>query len=241
MQSTTSASDPSKQRIEGDESKIESQNPGSDGARLSALDSRLAVPVSRLTLANKITICRILLIPVFVMFAVYYIRDLKEWQRFVAISVFLLAAVSDGVDGYIARRYSQKSKLGTLLDPLADKLLLVSALVLLSIDNGEAFDRLPLWFPVLIISRDLLLLGGSILLQFMHGNFVARPRVAGKVATVCQMITLGWILLKIGPPSFHYPLYAAGFFTLASVVWYVYDGVRAFSGHPRPTKITRPF
>src|ERR1051325_3829183 len=241
MQSSTSASDPSKQNAGGGESKTESPNLDFDPSRLAPLDSRIVVPASRLTLANKITIIRILLIPVFVMFAVYYVRELKEWQRFAAISVFLLAAVTDGLDGYIARRYSQKSKLGTLLDPLADKLLLVSALVLLSIDNGEAFDRLPLWFPVLIISRDLLLLGGSILLQFMYGNFVARPRAVGKAATVCQMITLGWLLLKIGPPSFHYPLYAAGFFTLASVVWYVYDGVRAFSGHPRPTKITRPF
>jgi len=233
MQSSTSASDPTKAKVEGAEPKAELTPPPQ--APL------LSIPASRLTLANKITIIRILLIPVFVMFAVYYVRELEEWQRWAAIAVFLTAAITDGVDGYVARRFSQKSRLGTLLDPLADKLLLVSALVLLSIDNGEAFERLPLWFPILIISRDLLLLGGAILLQFMHGNFLARPRVVGKIATVCQMVTLGWVLLKIDNPSFHYPLYAAGFFTFLSVIWYTYDGIRAFSGHERPTKITRPF
>src|ERR1051325_3382801 len=205
MQPSTSASDPTKPKVESGEPTSKPFPSGgveSNPTPTPPVEVRLTVPVSRLTLANKITIIRILFIPVFVMFAVYYIRELKEWQRYMAIAIFLTAAITDGVDGYIARRYSQKSRLGTLLDPLADKLLLVSALVLLSVANGAAFDRLPLWFPVLIISRDLLLLGGSILLQFMHGNFLARPRVVGKIATVCQMVTLGWVLCKIGPPSF---------------------------------------
>lgn len=234
MQSSTSVPDPTKPKVESDVPKTENAPP-------STHDGRLVVPVSRLTLANKITIVRIMLIPAFVMFAVYYIRERDEWQWLSAIAVFFLAAVTDALDGYIARKYSQKSRLGTLLDPLADKLLLVSALVLFSIDNGDAFHQLPLWFPILVISRDLLLLGGAILLQFMQGNFVARPRVVGKISTVCQMITIGWVLLRIEPSAFRYPLYAAGFFTLVSAIWYVYDGVRAFSGHTRPTKITRPF
>lgn len=206
----------------------------------------IIVPVSRLTLANKITILRILCIPVFVMFAIYYVNGFQrgegnEWYRLGAILFFALAAVTDALDGYIARKYSQKSRLGTILDPLADKLLLVSALVLFSIDNGEAFNQLPLWLPILVISRDLLLLGGSVLLQFMHGNFVARPRIVGKLATVFLMITLGWVLLKIESPSFQYPLHAAGLFTLLSVIWYVFDFMKGLSGHARPTKITRPF
>src|SRR5512142_2778433 len=143
MQSSTSVPDPAKQKVENGELRVETPTPGADATRSAPLDTRLVVPVSRLTLANKITIVRILLVPVFVMFAVYYIRGFgredNEWQRFVATIIFLTAAVTDGLDGYIARRYAQKSRLGTLLDPLADKLLLVSALVLFSIDNGEAF------------------------------------------------------------------------------------------------------
>ena len=90
-----------------------------------------------MTLANKITIFRILLIPVFVWLIVDYVREHQrgsedEWQHVAAFSIFVLAAVSDAFDGYIARRYRQKSELGAFLDPLADKALLISALVLLS-------------------------------------------------------------------------------------------------------------
>ena len=123
-----------------------------------------------MTLPNKITIIRILLIPVFVWLTLDYIRDFqkgedKEWERIVACTIFAIAVISDGVDGYIARRYHQKSELGTFLDPLADKALLVSALILLSVrfKDGTPFDQLPLWFPVLVISRDLILLAARCL------------------------------------------------------------------------------
>src|SRR5689334_2778131 len=114
-----------------------------------------------MTTANKVTIIRILLIPVFVWVTIDYIRDSREadreWERMVAFTLFAVAAISDAVDGYIARHYHQKSELGSFLDPLADKALLVSAMVLLSIrfKGGSPFDQLPLWFPVLVISRDL--------------------------------------------------------------------------------------
>jgi CDP-diacylglycerol--glycerol-3-phosphate 3-phosphatidyltransferase len=188
---------------------------------------------TKLTLANKITILRILLIPLFVWLTLDYIRDhqrgeIKEWQRILACSVFALAAVSDAVDGYIARRFHQKTVLGSFLDPLADKTLLVSALILLSIrfKDGSPFQLLPLWLPVLVISRDLILLAGSMLIHMLAGKVTARPRIVGKCATFFQMITLGWVLLKIDKPSFEWPLYAAGFFTLVSGIWYVFDGVK---------------
>ena len=79
-----------------------------------------------MTTANKITVVRILMIPIFVTLAIYYGQSIQEgdpqdWQRFAAITVFLLAAVSDGLDGYVARRYNQRSSLGMILDPIADK------------------------------------------------------------------------------------------------------------------------
>jgi cardiolipin synthase (CMP-forming) len=185
------------------------------------------------TTANKITIIRILLIPVFVWLTLDYIRnsqkgDEKEWERVVACAIFAVAAISDGVDGYIARRYHQKSELGTFLDPLADKALLISALILLSIrfKDGTPFDLLPLWFPVLVISRDLILLSGTVLIHMLAGKVSARPRIVGKCATFFQMITFGWVLLKIERPSYEWPLYAAGFFTLISGIWYIFDGVK---------------
>ena len=191
-----------------------------------------------MTLPNKITIARILLIPVFVWLTLDYIRDYQkeqelEGQRVLACAVFAIAAISDGVDGYIARRYHQKSELGTFLDPLADKALLVSALILLSIrfKDGTPFDQLPLWFPVLVVSRDLMLLGGTVLIHMLAGRVTARPRIVGKCATFFQMIVLGWVLLKVERPSYEWPLYAAGFFTLVSGIWYIFDGMKQLGAH----------
>ena len=113
-----------------------------------------------MTTANKITIARIMMIPVFVMMAIYYGRSVQrgeplEWQRWTAIAIFIVAAASDGIDGYIARRFNQKSQLGMVLDPLADKGLLLSGIITLSISNwsdlGPRYGQFPTWFPVLVI------------------------------------------------------------------------------------------
>lgn len=191
-----------------------------------------------MTTANKITIFRILLIPVFVWLTLDYIRESQkgievEWERLLACAIFLIASISDAVDGYIARRYKQKTELGTFLDPLADKLLLVSALILLSIrfKEGTPFSQLPLWFPMLVVSRDVIILAGSVLIHMLAGHVSVRPRIVGKCASFFQMITLAWVLLKIEAPSFQWPLYAAGFFTLVSGIWYIFDGVKQLSAH----------
>jgi len=98
-----------------------------------------------MTTANKITILRILLIPFFVVELIYYVRSGNETHRLAALLSFAIAAILDGVDGYIARRYHQISELGKILDPLADKLLLVSGVVLLSLDNAPHLRQIPLW------------------------------------------------------------------------------------------------
>src|SRR5438874_6024421 len=113
------------------------------------------------------------MIPVFVALAIYYgesVRrgDPQEWQRFAAIIIFLLAAASDGVDGYIARRYNQRSQLGVVLDPIADKGLLLAAIITLSFSKWSY--EFPLWFPVLVITRDAVILVGSLVLPFLIGK-----------------------------------------------------------------------
>jgi CDP-diacylglycerol--glycerol-3-phosphate 3-phosphatidyltransferase len=195
-----------------------------------------------MTLANKITIFRILLIPLFIFLMLDYIRDhqrgdTREWQRIVACLVFATASLSDAVDGYIARRYNQKTELGTILDPLADKALLVSALVVLSVrfKDGSPFELLPLWLPILVISRDAILVVGAILIHMLTGKVTARPRIVGKCATFFQMLTLGWVLLKIEQPDYRWPLYGAGFFTLVSGIWYIFDGLKQLGAHERRT------
>src|SRR6185369_6427090 len=155
-----------------------------------------------MTTANKITIVRILLIPAFVTMAIYYGQGLQlgepqEWQRYTAIIIFLVAAVSDGLDGYIARRYNQRSTLGVILDPIADKGLLLSAIITLSISNWSEGDprygKFPAWFPVLVISRDAILLVGATILYLLIGKLRVKPKWTGKVATVLQMVAIGWV------------------------------------------------
>jgi CDP-diacylglycerol--glycerol-3-phosphate 3-phosphatidyltransferase len=135
------------------------------------------------------------------------------------------------VDGYVARRYNQRSELGAILDPLADKLLLVSGIVLLSI-NWPYFDRIPLWLTCTIIGRDVLILAGVVVIQITIGKVRVKPRVFGKIATVLQMIVVIWILLKWDVKWLQRCALAAAIFTGASGLLYVWDGVRQLSAHP---------
>src|SRR6266850_597789 len=118
-----------------------------------------------MTTANKITIMRILLVPFFIAQVLYYVGSGNELYRLLAILSFAIAAISDGVDGYIARRYNQRSELGAILDPLADKLLLVSGIVLLSLNNAPYLPRLPLWLVVTVVSRDVIILIGLLVIK----------------------------------------------------------------------------
>jgi cardiolipin synthase len=200
-----------------------------------------------MTTANKITVVRILMIPAFVAMAIYYGESIKrgdplEWQRFTAIIIFILAAVSDGLDGYVARRYNQRSKLGVYLDPIADKGLLLSGIITLSISNWSVSDpeygSFPVWFPVLVISRDAVILVGTMILYLLNGKVHVRPNWTGKIATVLQMIAIGWVMLQLRFIPLIYVVAAAGVFTLISGIVYVTDGVRQLQaeGHAHPQR-----
>jgi len=200
-----------------------------------------------MTTANKITIVRILMIPVFVTMAIYYGQSIErgaplEWQRFTAIVIFLVAAASDGLDGYVARRYKQRSTLGAILDPIADKGLLLSAIITLSISNWSDIDpdygRFPAWFPVLVITRDAVILVGAGVLHLLNGKVHVKPRWTGKVATVLQMAAIAWVMLQLHFLPLLYVVIAAGVFTFISGIVYVMDGVRQLQaeGHAHATK-----
>ena len=156
-----------------------------------------------MTTANKITVVRIVMIPAFVTMAIYYGESITrgqplEWQRLAAIAIFILAAVSDGLDGYVARRYNQRSTLGIILDPIADKGLLLSGIITLSLTSWSEVEpesgKFPVWFPVLVISRDAILLVGTLVLYLLNGKVHIKPHWTGKVATVLQMIAIGWVV-----------------------------------------------
>ena len=175
------------------------------------------------------------MIPAFVTMAIYYGQSIQrgaplEWQRFTAIVIFLVAAASDGLDGYIARHYKQRSALGAILDPIADKGLLLSAIITLSISNWSEIDpeygRFPAWFPVLVITRDVVILFGSAVLHVLVGKVRVKPSWTGKVATVLQMAAIAWVMLQLQFLPLFYIVVAAGLFTLISGVIYVMDGIR---------------
>jgi CDP-diacylglycerol--glycerol-3-phosphate 3-phosphatidyltransferase len=185
-----------------------------------------------MTTANKITILRILLIPFFVLEVLYYVKEGGELHRLLAISSFALAAVFDGIDGYIARRYNQKSELGAILDPLADKLLLVSGIVLLSFDHSPRLEGVPIWLTVTVIARDIIILAGVLVIQITIGKLKVRPRIVGKVATVLQMTIVLWVLLKWSDKWLLALTLSAAICTGLSCLLYVWDGVRQMNAHP---------
>ena len=189
-----------------------------------------------MTTANKITILRILLIPFFVVELIYYVETGNEIHRFVAILSFAVAAILDGVDGYIARRYNQKSELGAILDPLADKLLLVSGIVALSFNHGPFLGQIPLWLTGTIIGRDFLILIGMVVIQLTVGKVIVHPRIIGKCATVLQMAVVIWILLKwdqdLNPLWLKYLAASTAICTGVSGLFYVWDGVNQLGSHP---------
>jgi len=200
------------------------------------------MPTTNMTTANKVTILRMLLTPFFVVEALYYVKTGKEGFRLLAILAFAIAAICDGVDGYIARRYNQRSELGAILDPLADKLLLVSGIVLFTFNNAPYFGSLPLWLTGTIIGRDLLILVGMVVIQMTVGKVKVRPRIPGKIATVLQMIAIIWILFQwdalLRPVWFWIWTLGAAIFTGISGLYYVWDGMRQLSSHPTSSATT---
>ena len=187
------------------------------------------------------------MIPAFVTMAIYYGESIQEgaraeWMRLTAIVIFLIAAVSDGLDGYVARHYKQRSALGAILDPIADKGLLLSAIITLSISNWSEIDpeygRFPAWFPVLVITRDAVILVGAGVLHLLNGKVQVKPSWTGKVATVLQMAAIAWVMLQLHFLPLLYVVIAAGIFTFISGIIYVSDGIRQLQaeGHAHATR-----
>ena len=135
-----------------------------------------------LTAANQLTLLRMLLIPPFVILLMYGHRG---W----ALVTFLAAAVTDIFDGLIARRTGQKTTLGAWLDPMADKLLLVTMFVMLTLPGMGFANRLPLWFTILVLSRDIAIVLTVAVVNLAVGPRTFRPSLLGKVATATYVLT----------------------------------------------------
>lgn len=135
-----------------------------------------------LTAANQLTLLRMLLIPPFVILLMYGYRG---W----ALLTFLTAGVTDLLDGLIARKTGQKTTLGAWLDPMADKLLLVTMFVMLTLPDIGSANRLPLWFTVLVLSRDIAIVLTVAVVNLAVGPRTFRPSMFGKIATATYIMT----------------------------------------------------
>jgi len=174
------------------------------------------------TLANKITLFRIFMIPVFSALIFVYSQE-REWLRYAALGVYTAAAVSDGVDGWVARRFNQRTLLGARLDPLADKLIINLGLVFAAA-NPNFFPDVPLWFPVLVLARDVMIVLGAYAINERYGGLTVRPRWSGKVTTTFQLSTLIGILIPV--PFALDIMWATVGLTVFSGVHYVAVGFR---------------
>jgi cardiolipin synthase (CMP-forming) len=188
------------------------------------------------TFASKITITRICLVPVYAALAFYYGYTVKsgvpdETLRWWALGVFLAAASSDGIDGWVARRFDQCSKFGAYIDPIADKALLLTGVITLSlVDWGSPGWHLPLWFAVIVVLRDCIILGGIKILYRHHRQVKIIPHWIGKICTVTQMFAIGWVMLRVTIFSPVYPCMIAAIFTIWSSVIYIRQGQAILRG-----------
>ena len=180
-----------------------------------------------LTPANQLTLLRMFLIPAFVILVVY---GYLGW----ALIVFGVAGLTDSLDGLIARRSGQKTALGAWLDPMADKLLLVSTFVVLTIPGLGLANRLPLWLTVMMISRDVVIVGTVAIINLAMGPRTFRPTIYGKTATAVYILT-AVVAMLFNYLGYHSPvvdvfIYASLVITLVSGLHYIWHTARALEG-----------
>ncbi|MBW1901051.1 MAG: CDP-diacylglycerol--glycerol-3-phosphate 3-phosphatidyltransferase [Deltaproteobacteria bacterium] len=181
-----------------------------------------------MTIPNLITILRIILTPIFIIF-------LLNDAYLPALILFVVAGISDAIDGLIARLFNQKSKLGAFLDPLADKILLVSAFVVLSAKNDVYA-----WLAVVVISRDFLILLGVLILFLNSQDFTFKPSIVSKMTTCMQLATV-FVALFVAVSADHSPhlhqfsiclFWATGLLTVISCLHYMRQWFRMMGEGP---------
>ena len=178
-----------------------------------------------ITLPNLLTIFRMALIPVFV--------SLLFYQKFLlALAVFLVAGITDGLDGLLARRFHQQSPLGRILDPIADKMMLVTSFVVLSMRGVFPTPLpkhlpIPFWVTITVISRDVFILVGAAAINMVSGFRAFRPSFLGKLSTVVQIVAVATVILaaqiRVGTGYYLPTVYTTVFaLTLLSGIHYVF-------------------
>jgi cardiolipin synthase len=183
--------------------------------------------MTAMTPANQLTLLRVVLIPAFVILVIY---GYLGW----ALVVFAIAGLTDALDGLLARRSGQRTSLGAWLDPMADKLLLVTTFVVLTIPGLGLSNRLPIWLTVLIISRDVVIVLTVAIVNLAIGPRTFRPSIYGKVATATYIVTavIAMFFNYLGYHSLFVDVgvYASLAITLISGMHYIRHAARTMEG-----------
>ena len=182
-----------------------------------------------LTYANQLTFLRMLFVPCFVILLINgYVKT--------ATVLFVIAAITDGLDGFLARKLKQKTVLGSFLDPMADKLLLTATFITFSIPSLPVVLHIPIWLTVLTISRDVIIALSALAmhLQVHHTQFP--PSILGKCTTAVQLLMVAVCMLanfeaEIATAMFPYFKYATLGFTLASGLHYAYRSIKIIASY----------
>lgn len=182
--------------------------------------------MATLTLANQLTLGRLLLVPAIVILVIY---GYSGW----ALITFIVAGITDSLDGLIARWSGQRTELGALLDPMADKLLLVSTFVVLTVPGLGLANQLPVWLTVLIISRDVIIVATVAVVNFAIERFTFKPSLFGKIATLVYVITgattLFFNYLHQRSAFVDVAVYASLIVTIGSGLHYILHAARALN------------
>jgi cardiolipin synthase len=183
-----------------------------------------------LTYANQLTILRMIFIPCFVLLIIY------GHQRS-AMLLFILAGLTDGLDGLLARKFQQRTVLGSFLDPMADKLLLTSAFVTLTVPSVPVAFHIPIWLTVTSISRDLLIALAALIIHLQTGHTEFPPSFLGKCTTAGQLIMVAAVMLaNLTPavmPALDPLVYATLLVTVASGLHYFYRSVMLIEAYQK--------
>lgn len=189
---------------------------------------KLFASEKKLTIPNMLTMLRIVLTPFIVCAMV-----MQQWG--VAFFLFVIAALTDSADGFLARRYNEKSLFGACLDPIADKVLLLSCFFTLAFVQTPLF-AVPGWFFAIVLIREVIILSGSLLLLLLDCGFTVRPTILGKATTVVQVGFISWLFacyfMHWVPLRTYYCMIGIMLgFVLLSCCQYVRIGLRYFFTH----------
>ncbi|RUM60185.1 MAG: CDP-diacylglycerol--glycerol-3-phosphate 3-phosphatidyltransferase [Persephonella sp.] len=174
-----------------------------------------------MNIANILTLVRIFLVPLFII-------SLGYNKPILALIIFTIAGITDALDGFIARRFKQETTLGKVLDPIADKSLLISSFIF--IYNSKLDVKFPYWFVIIAISRDIFILLGSSIIYIIKGYLKVEPNIFGKATTFFQILSIITVLLAnityIPTILIQAIIFVTTAFTLISTFVYLQQGLK---------------